>query len=127
MLIFQLKKDLPKIVKKTGSYASKVKKFNLDEKRDLKKYAKLNTKIDKKTGEVLPTRVHGADGNMSVIARRTEDISWRATSKPHGIIAEKRVRYLFNIYIYIVLLELYLLLLVCLGLSVVSRISAEHS
>ena len=53
-------------------------------------YNAMNVNITKQ-GTVRPVLVDGAEGGVAKIAKKAEDISWRATSKPNGIIAQKRV------------------------------------
>ena len=84
-------KDLKKVERRTGTYNQKVRNYNLDEKRQIKQYKELHLNITK-DGKVVPTKLSGEGANMAQIARSTESASWRATTKPYGVIAEKRVR-----------------------------------
>ena len=89
-MVFQLDRDLKKIVQRTGTYDQKARNYYLDEKRNVAAYNELNINITKQ-GTVKPVLIDGAQGGIANIAKKAESISWRATTKPDGIIAQKRV------------------------------------
>lgn len=94
---FQLDKDLPKIVAYHGSFEELNREYYLGEKVKKQLFEKMDMKITP-TGEVVGTKTLGANGNIVKVAKYTADISWRETTKPHGIIAEKRYQeYLRNL------------------------------
>ena len=58
-------------------------------------YKELNISISS-SGQLQPIHSLGSNGTIDTVAKYAEDISWRETSKPFGIIAAKRVGYSCN-------------------------------
>jgi hypothetical protein len=97
IISFQLDKDLPKIVQNHGSFEELNREYYLGEKVHPEGYERLHMRITP-NGDLVNTKKLGANGNIVKVAKYTEDISWRETSKPFGIIAAKRyAEYLANL------------------------------
>lgn len=77
--------------KKKGGYQLKTKNYFKDEKRNLELYDEMGVLVDQKDGKLDLKYTAGYEADMCTIAADAADISWRATSKPFGIMAQKRV------------------------------------
>jgi len=90
IISFQLEKDLPKIVTNHGTYDELNKDYFLGEKVAPESYEKFGMHITSQ-GNLVRSKNLGAKGTIGKVAKYAEDISWRETTKPYGIIAAKRV------------------------------------